>query len=138
VGGPATIAASSAQDLIAACDVGLYGSGAPTERAYTSTDGGGSFTELATALPASCQGSATIASSSTSVAAAGCGAGIAATFNAGGSWGTVYGGAAGTTIAYVGFTTPSQGVAISTTSGGAPGVLLMTTDGGHTWAAVTV
>jgi hypothetical protein len=137
-GGPATLAASSAQNLIAACDVGLYGSGPPAERAYTSTDGGSSFTELAAALPASCQGSATIASPSTSVAAAGCGAGIVTTFNGGGSWGTVYTGGSGTTIAYVGFTTTTQGVAIATATGSAAGALLMTRNGGESWAPVTI
>ncbi|MGO8686746.1 MAG: hypothetical protein ACLQT7_06100 [Candidatus Dormibacteria bacterium] len=137
-GGPAALAASSAQDLIAACDVGLYGSGPPAERAYTSTDGGGSFTELATALPSSCQGSATIAGPSPSVAAAGCGGQIVATFNGGGSWSTVFSGGASTTIAYVGFTTSSQGVAISAASGSSAGALLMTSDGGHAWGTVTV
>jgi hypothetical protein len=38
-----------------------------------------------------------------------------------------------TYIAYAGFTTPDQGVAIT-----GPGTLLMTYDGGHTWAAVDI
>jgi photosystem II stability/assembly factor-like uncharacterized protein len=131
VGGPATLAASSSEDLFAACDQGVWGV-EPTieERAYTSTDGGASFTELATVLPAPCDA---LASCSPSVAAAGCGSDLVATFNGGGSWSTVYAGAANTAIAYAGFTTPNQGVAIT-----GPGTLLMTYDGGHTWAAVDI
>jgi len=138
VGGPATLAASSSLDLIAACEVGLYGSGTPAERAYTSTNGGGSFTELANALPSACQGSSALASPSSSVAAAGCGGEIVATFDGGGSWGTVFTGSGNTSIAYVGFTTSTQGVAVEASLTSATGLLLMTRDGGHTWAAVTV
>ncbi len=139
VGGPATLAGSSSLDLIAACEAGLYGgSSSPTEQAYTSTNGGGAFTELATALPAACQGSSTLASPTTSVAAAGCGGEIVATFNGGGSWGTVFTGAGNTSISYVGFTTSSQGVAVEASLTSSTGPLLMTHDGGHTWAAVTI
>jgi hypothetical protein len=137
--GPATLAGSSSTDLIAACEAGLYGgSSSPTEQAYTSTNGGGAFTELATALPAACQGSSTLASPTTSVAAAGCGGEIVATFNGGGSWGTVFTGAGNTSISYVGFTTSTQGVAVEASLTSSTGPLLMTHDGGHTWAAVTI
>jgi hypothetical protein len=137
-GGPAALAAASTQDLVAICGVGAYTSGSPAEDAFTSTNGGGSFTQLTTALPSTCQSSATLASSSTSVAAAGCGGDIVATFNGGGSWSTVYTGGTGTAIAYVGFGTTTQGVAIATSSTSSVGTLLMTTDGGRTWAAVTI
>jgi hypothetical protein len=137
--GPATLAGSSSLDLIAACEVGLYGgSSSPTEQAYSSTNGGGSFTELATALPAACQGSSALASPTTSIAAAGCGGGIVATFDGGGSWGTVFTSSGNAGITYVGFTTPTQGVAIEASATGLPGTLLVTRDGGHTWAAVTI
>jgi photosystem II stability/assembly factor-like uncharacterized protein len=56
-----------------------------------------------------------------------------ATFNGGGNWSTVYAGAANTDIAYAGFTTSNQGVVIT-----GQGTLLMTYDGGHTWAAVDI
>jgi hypothetical protein len=139
VNGPATLAGSSASDLIAACEVGLYGgSSSPTEQAYTSTTGGGAFTELAAALPAACQGSSALASPTTSVAAAGCGGEIVATFDGGGSWGTVFTGSGNTSISYIGFTTSSQGVAIEASLTSSTGLLLMTRDGGHTWAAVTI
>jgi hypothetical protein len=130
VGGGAVLAASSSEDLLAACDQGVWGGGPIQERAYTSTDGGASFSELATVLPAPCNA---LASRSPSVAAAGCGSDLVETFNGGGSWSTVYAGAANTDIAYAGFTTPNQGVAIS-----GLGTLLMTHDGGHTWVDVDI
>ncbi|MGD1053831.1 MAG: hypothetical protein ABR950_08395 [Candidatus Dormibacteria bacterium] len=137
--GPATLAGSSSTDLIAVCEVGLYGgSSTPTEQAFASTNGGGAFTGLATALPVACQGVPSLASPTTSVAAAGCGGEIVATFNGGESWGTVFTGAGNTSIAYVGFTTPTQGVAIEVSLTSSTGLLLMTHDGGHTWAAVTI
>jgi hypothetical protein len=137
-GGAAALAASSSQDLLAVCDVGAYTSGSAAEDAFASTNGGASFIPLSPPLPSACQGSSTLASPSTSVAAAGCGAGIVATFNGGGSWGTVYTGGSGTTIAYVGFTTTTQGVAIATAAGSAVGTLLMTRNGGESWVAVTI
>ena len=137
--GPATLAGSSSTNLIAACEAGLYGgTSSPTEQAYTSTTGGGSFTELATALPSACQGSSVLSSPTTSVAAAGCGGEIVASFNGGGSWATVFTGSGNTSISYIGFTTPTQGVAIEASLTDSAGPLLMTHDGGHTWAAVTI
>jgi hypothetical protein len=50
----------------------------------------------------------------------------------------VYTGGSGTTIAYVGFTTTTQGVAIATATGSAAGALLMTRNGGESWAPVTI
>jgi hypothetical protein len=137
--GPATLAGSSSVDLIAVCEAGLYGgSNSPTEQAYASTNGGGAFTALAAALPAACQGSSTLASPTTSVAAAGCGGKIVATFNGGGSWGTVFTGAGNTSISYVGYTTSTQGMAVEVSLTSGTGPVLMTHDGGHTWAAVTI
>jgi hypothetical protein len=136
-GGQAALAASTTQDLIAVCDAGAWTSGTPTEEAFVSTNGGSSFGQLATALPAACQASGTVTSSSSAVAAAGCGQEIVATFNSGGSWSTVYTASAGSSVVYTGFTTPSQGVAIATGSGGV-GSLVMTRNGGTTWAPVTI
>jgi hypothetical protein len=137
--GPATLAGSSSLDLIAACEVGLYGgSSSPTEQAYTSTNGGGAFTALAAALPAACQGIPALASPTTSVAAAACGGEIVATFNGGGSWATVFTGSGNTSISYLGFTTPTQGVAIEVSLTSSTGLLVMTRNGGTSWAAVTI
>ncbi len=135
VEGPATLAASSSQNLIAVCDDNLWGGGSPTERAYVSTNGGSSFSQLAAALPSACQGAA-LASPSSSVAATGCGAGIEATFNGGSTWTGVFSGSGA--ITYLGFTTSSQGVAVDAASGSNLGSLLMTTDGGHTWTPLTI
>ena len=135
VEGPATLAASSSQNLIAVCDDGLWGGGSPTERAYASTDQGATFSQLAAPLPSACQGAA-LASPSSSVAATGCGAGIEATFNGGSTWTSVYSGSGA--ITYLGFTTSSQGVAVDAASGSNLGSLLMTTDGGHTWTPLTI
>ena len=137
VEGPATLAASSPQDLIAVCDDGLWGGvgGSNAERAYVSSNGGASFTQLLTALPSACQGAA-LASPSSSVAATGCGGTIEGTFNGGSTWTGVY--SAGGAISYLGFTTSSQGVAIQTAGSSSLGSLLMTTDGGHSWAPVII
>jgi hypothetical protein len=79
-----------------------------------------------------------LSSPTTSVAAAGCGGEIVASFNGGGSWATVFTGSGNTSISYIGFTTPTQGVAIEASLTDSAGPLLMTHDGGHTWAAVTI
>jgi hypothetical protein len=137
-GGPAVLAPSSAANLFAVCSQGIWASGPVSVRAYVSTTAGSSLTELATALPAACQGSSALASPTTSVAAAGCGGEIVATFNGGGSWGTVFTGSGNTSISYIGFTTFSQGVAIEASLTSSTGLLMMTRDGGHTWAAVSI
>lgn len=138
VNGPASLAASSAQDLIAVCDQGVWGPATPSgERVWVSSDGGGSFSLLSTP-PSITSGASNgpIASPSSMVAALGDGASILATFNGGASWSKVYTGSGG--IQYVGFTTPSQGVAIAGNPTGNLGSLLMTVDGGHDWAAVPI
>ncbi len=61
---------------------------------------------------------------------------LIATYNGGATWEKVFG-----TISYnfeldLGFTSPSQGVAVLSTGAGAAGELLMTFDGGHSWAPV--
>jgi photosystem II stability/assembly factor-like uncharacterized protein len=138
VGGQAALAASSTEDLIAACAVGQYTSTTATERAYVSGNGGDSFSELATPLPSACQAVSLLASASSSVAAAGCGGEIVATFNGGGTWSAVYDSGAGPSIVYLGFTTTTQGVAIEASASSSLGSLLMTHDGGQTWVAVDI
>ena len=136
VGGPATVAASTPQDLLALCDVGLWTSTSPSERAYVSSDGGARFSPLAARLPSACQGASTLATVSALVAAAGCGAGVVATFDGGASWSTVYTGTG--TVRYVGFTTATQGVAIETPASSPVGTLLMTHDAGHSWTPASI
>ena len=136
VGGPATVAASTSQDLFALCDVGLWTSTSPRERAYVSSDGGASFSPLAARLPSVCQGSSALATVSSLVAAAGCGADVVATFDGGASWSTVYTGTG--TVLYAGFTTATRGLAIETPASSPVGTLLVTVDGGHSWAPTSI
>jgi photosystem II stability/assembly factor-like uncharacterized protein len=130
--GPAFLAASSATDVVAACDVGAFGTPAG-EHLFVSTDGGQTFAQTGKAVPATFgEGIASPNTSTVVVAGAtGTGSGLFATFNGGRTWQTVVK-PSKSTFADLGFTTPTQGVAV--TSGG---TLLMTRDGGHTWAPVT-
>ena len=133
--GPAYLAASSSTELAAACDVGLWSS--PTgSHLFVSHDGGSSFVEAASAVPLTM--TAAIAAASPSVAVVGgtdaTGAALVATFDAGRTWSVVA--RLGTAdLADLGFTTPTQGVVV-TTSADKPATLMMTRDGGRTWRAV--
>jgi len=133
--GPAFLAASSPTELAAACDVGLWGT--PTgDHLYVSHDGGSTFVETATAVPL--QMAAQVAAASPSVIVVSgfdaTGAVLVATFDGGRTWAVVARlGAVG--ITDLGFTTATQGVAITVPADGAAS-LLMTRDGGHTWRAV--
>ena len=139
-GSSAVLAASSPLDLLAVCALGFSTSQSPTEGVFVSTDGGGSFSQLATALPVGCVGSSALASPNASVAVVACSSGLTATFDGGASWSTVDGGVSD--VADLGFTTASQGVAVAIDAAGtsydATGTLLMTHDGGHTWTAVDI
>ena len=144
-GGPAVLAPSSAENLFAACSQGIWASGPVSVRAYVSTTAGSSFTQLASALPFTSAQVGTYsdsppaaASPSTSVLAVGDGGDILASFDGGSTWSTTYAGAASTSLDHVGFTTSTQGVAIEASTTSSLGTLLMTRDGGHTWAAVTI
>ena len=145
LGGPAALAGSSAQDVVAVCVQGVWAGGAMSVQSYVSTNGGSSFTVMATPLPFSAAQVAAdgdapppVASPSTSVLVAGVEGQLLATFDGGTTWSTVYPGAATAMIDYVGFTTTSQGVAIEGTIVGPLGTLLMTMDGGHTWTPVNI
>jgi photosystem II stability/assembly factor-like uncharacterized protein len=135
VNGPASLAASSAENLIAVCDQGVWGPATPSGgRVWTSDNGGASFSLLGAPLPSADGGpnAGPVASPSSTVAAVGDALNILATFNGGSSWSIVYTSNSGQ-IEYLGFTTPSQGVAIVASSTGSAGTLLMTYDGGHAW-----
>ena len=144
-GGPAVLAPSSAANLFAVCSQGIWASGPVSVRAYVSTTAGSSFTELASALPFTSpqvgrygDSPPAAASPSTSVLAVGNGGDILTSFDGGSTWGTTYTGAGSTSLDYVGFTTSSEGVAIEASLTSSTGLLVMTRDGGHTWAAVTI
>ena len=143
-GGPAVLAPSSAANLFAVCSQGIWASGPVSVRAYVSTTAGSSFTELASALPFTSpqvgrygDSPPAAASPSTSVLAVGNGGDILTSFDGGSTWSNTYAGAGSTSLDYVGFTTSSEGVAIEASPTSSTGLLVMTRDGGHTWAAVT-
>lgn len=136
--GPAVLAATSALELAAACDVGVWGDSAsglpPGVRAFVSHDGGDHFTVVGGALPATGFRTIAMASASVIVVAAYDETGDALLrSNDGGKTWKVVQQLTGGTIRYLGFTTASQGVAI--VAGPAEG-LLMTHDGGATWSVV--
>ena len=133
--GPAYLAASSATELAAACDVGLWST--PTgSHLFLSHDGGSTFVAASTTVPLTT--TAAIAASSPSVTVVGgtdgAGAALVGTFDGGRTWSVVARpGTVGLTD--LGFTTATQGVVIAT-SGTGPGTLYITRDGGQTWGAV--
>ncbi len=154
--GPAVLAASSASELVAACDGGIWGSPPSAaqqgEHLYVSHDGGATFTETGTALPL--DGADAIASPGAgSILVAGTMAQastITATFDGGQTWQAVLQvgqpGSQAALFTYLGFTTSTQGVAITesgtgtgtgTGTGANVGTLYITRDGGHSWTKVS-
>jgi photosystem II stability/assembly factor-like uncharacterized protein len=136
VAGPALLAAANAQDLTAACDVGVWAT-PQGEHLYRSTNGGQTFVETGSQLPV--KGISAIAAPTTStVVAAVSGPGnaieLVASSNGGLTWTSVL--VTGPVqVIYLGFTTATQGVLITSDSGSRT-QLLMTRDGGHTWLPV--
>jgi hypothetical protein len=134
-GGLAALSASSTSSLVAVCQLGVWGGPQPPSvRAYVSANGGASFSVAGVPLPGTANAfSGVAATASPNVIVAGTYTGsqfeLVATFNGASSWvtaATVSG-----PVTYLGFTSPSQGVAISNGS-----VLWMTYDGGHHWARI--
>jgi hypothetical protein len=123
--GPINLAAPDATHLVAVYDEVAYGANQVVS-VYFSDDAGSTFQLSPTTLPTSTFGP--MASPAAGVAVMAGSTGLMATFNGGATWTTVYPGTTETEWTYVGFTTPSQGVAIN-----GNGTLLMTFDGGRTW-----
>jgi hypothetical protein len=134
--GPAYLAASSATDFVAACDVGLWGD-PKGGHLYLSTDGGVTATEIGTQIPGTLAGQiASGAAGSAVVVTGGTDATLLeATFDRGRTWTTVLDFQA-MNVVDLGFTTADQGVVVALEASGAS-QFLMTRDGGHTWEAVT-
>jgi BNR/Asp-box repeat len=129
--GPAYLAASSAQDLVAACDVGLWSTPAGGHL-FVSHDGGLTFVETGPKVPASLEAEIASPGTSTVILAGDVGGKslLVGSFDGGRTWTTVVS-ASATAFSDLGFTTPTQGVVVSDA-----GRLLMTHDGGHVWTAV--
>ncbi len=133
--GPALLAAGTAQDLIAACDVGLWAT-PQGEHLYRSTDSGQTFAEAGPRLPVDSVTAIGAPNASTIVAAGGGSNGVAevvASYDGGHTWTVVL--RPGQAVTYLGFTTATQGVMLTSGAAG-HGQLLMTRDGGRTWATV--
>ena len=134
--GPATLAAASALDLVAACDVGLWST--PTGvHLSASSDGGTTFAEAPGRVPVSnLQGVAT-PTAGTVVVSGGTPSGgseLVASFDGGATWAVVLSLSGAGSLADLGFTTAEQGVVMAYADAGSK--LLMTRDGGRTWSAV--
>jgi hypothetical protein len=134
--GPAYLAASSATDLLAACDVGLWGD-PKGGQLYVSTNGGASSAASGTQIPGSLAGQIASGAVDSAVVVAG---GIdstllEATFDRGRTW-TIVLDFQAMTVVDLGFTTAEQGVMVALGADGS-GRLFMTRDGGHTWDTLT-
>ena len=125
------LAASDTTHVVSVCDEGVWGSSSPVVvRAYFSSDGGLDFQRALTSLPSAAFGP--VASPAPGAVIAGAGGDLVGTFDGGRTWNVVNHQSHSEAWQQIGFTAPSQGVAIDNT-----GTLLMTFDGGHTWAPVT-
>ena len=147
--GPATLAAATERDLVAACDVGVWST--PTGiHLYASTDGGTTFVEAAVQPPVfGLDGVAAAGGPGSSAivvggSVSGVGSALVTSFDSGRTWAPTYvlTGDVGA-FADLGFTTTEQGVAITisatlTTAGVSEGHLVMTLDGGRTWSIVAI
>ena len=138
VTGPAVLAAADARDLSAACNVGAL-STPLGEHLYRSSDGGLTFGETGSRLPVDWI-SAIAAPSPSTIFATGevaNGVELIESIDGGLAWTVALSpDKLGTSVTYLGFTTPTQGVLITSGPGGSSSRLLMTRDGGHTWSAV--
>ena len=133
--GPAVLGASSASDLIAACDVGALGD-AQGDHLFTSHDGGATFAEVGPATPL--DSAAVIATPGvTTIVLGGTvaqGSELFASYDGGQTWSGVLPPSA-VTFADLGFTTSTQGIVIETEQNGS-GRMLMTHDAGKSWTPV--
>ncbi len=142
--GAGVLAASSTTDLVAVCDEGVWGPPPPGVTAgpwlFTSDDAGSSFTAVGkVVMPIGSVFASSVATppGEPQVVVVGGRLGLAATFDGGHTWRTVYRAPGGLGVRVVGFTTASQGVAIAT-GAKATATLLMSHDGGATWSPVTL
>jgi photosystem II stability/assembly factor-like uncharacterized protein len=144
--GSAALTASSPSNLAAVCSEGEWGparnlpagagTASPSTWLFQSSDGGASFRAVGPVPLA--PGAQQVAGSPapSTVVVGGSRPALYATFDGGHTWQTVYQGADGSSWSYLGFTTLTQGVAITSTPSGRA-AMLMTRDGGHSWAPVS-
>lgn len=137
-----TVAAATASDMATIC-AGGGAAGQQPKQLYLSSDGGQTWRPISSAPMSGDTLGAAMASPSVVVVAAASGASfLYGTFDSGGTWSTVYEDTSGGGSPWrdLGFTSVSQGVVVEGLQAGRAGLppnrLLMTRDGGHTWAAV--
>jgi hypothetical protein len=141
--GPAALAASTPDDLVAVCLEGEWGparnlpagSRTPSSWLFRSSDGGTGF-EPVGPLPDNTEAAMVATPAPSTVVVGGAASDLSASFDGGHSWHTVYRGVQVQDWSYLGFTTLTQGVAIGSGASGAS-LLAMTRDGGHSWTAVS-
>jgi hypothetical protein len=140
-GGMAVLSAPTRSSLVAVCEQGIWGPPAPEAvRVYFSSDGGATFYRRGAALPGDAGASGNVVASPApgvvvTDAVASNSVELIETFNSATSWQTVATISPSMVFTYLGFTSPMQGVAL--TSGGGTSGLLMTFDGGRRWSTVT-
>jgi hypothetical protein len=149
--GTATLAASTANDLVALCVEGEFGpagnlprgAATPSTWLFRSSDGGSTFQTVG-ALPATIGGfdmaspAASVIATEGQYGGSGLGSGLSASFDGGHTWQTVGQFPGITNWADLGFTTLTQGVAIGIDQQSTRSFLYMTRDGGHHWAVVFI
>jgi hypothetical protein len=136
-GGPATLAASSATAMVAVCDEGVWTGPAIAVRVYASNDGGTTFHQVATLTPTP-SSVMLVASPSPQTIVVGVYTNqlmLKASFDGGATWKTVAHAQQPGSWADLGFTSPTQGVAVLSSTA-TQATLLMTLDGGQTWNPV--
>jgi photosystem II stability/assembly factor-like uncharacterized protein len=131
VQGPAVLAASSASEVAAVCDVGLMSN--PTgEHLFVSHDGGRSFTEIGPRLPTNGLSAVAAPDPSTIVVAAG--SELVVSEDGGRTWASS-GRTGNLGVRELGFTTKTQGFVIAGDESGT-GAMFMSRDAGRTWVRV--
>ena len=138
-GGVAIPTASTQNDVVAVCNEGVWSGDTTniTQNVFVSSDGGTTFHETAAPVADNWQVDGVASAGPNTIVIAGivnASQVLEATFDGGHSWSAVYNAPANGTWSDIGFTGPTQGIAIKHLEDG--GQLLMTTDGGHTWNPV--
>lgn len=136
--GPATLAAASPSDLVAACDVGLWST--PTGvHLFVSLDGGATFREPASKVPVSNIEGVAYPAAGTVLVSGGVsngGSAIVGSFDDGASWIEVQTLPTTESLA-LSFATDREGFAVATSSDGTS-QLFITRDGGRSWSMVPI
>jgi photosystem II stability/assembly factor-like uncharacterized protein len=134
-GGSAVITASTPTDVVVVRNEGVWTGGPISQNVFVSSDGGATFHEISQPIKGDWRVDGVASSGADTIVIGGSGVNtplsLNATFDGGRSWSTVYYGPANASWSDLGFTGPTQGIAIVHSEGGDQ--LLMTTDGGHHW-----